>query len=300
MSQHYSDESSQLTELQSHIQSQLGYCMLQLQQCEELLTRMLPYKSHCSRPEDLLALLADAADFVGSKTRKALVSMLMKTVHRPRCLVSETPDSCEVSYTESSSASSCTQLVPEAESYNAIRVSLKELVALRNLLTHEFLSKFDIGRLEGCIAAEAFLSSSSESINAHLTILRNWPQTIMEAHESMAIGLAAPAVQLFLCDGIAPDGTIHWSRSGIVLGLQDAEADLASNGWTLLDSAIAWMGQHVPEETPKRYGCISWRQVLHDCKQFDVFKQSLANVSNTQQATGVRVWYRSRRRPLEV
>lgn len=300
MNQHYSEESSQLTELQSHIQRQLGRCMLQLQQYEALLKQMLPCASYSGRPEDLPALLAEAANFIGTKTMGALVGMLTQNVLRSSHLTSKPPDSRGVSDTESISVSSCMQLVFDAESYNTIKVSLKELVALRNMLVHEFLSKFDISRLDGCIAAEAFLSKSLESVNAHLVTQRGWTQTIMEAHASMAAALAAPAFQLFLCDGIAPDGTIHWSRSGIVLGLQDAEANLASNGWTRLDSAIASMGQHAPEQTPKRYGCNSWRQVLHDSKQFDIFKQSSVSATNTQQATGAKVWYRSRRRPLDI
>lgn len=142
-----------------------------------------------------------------------------------------------------------------------------------------------------------FLSKSLESINAHLATLRGWIQTMTKAHASMASALGTPAFQSFLYDGIASDGTIHWGLSGIVSGLRDAEADLASNGWTPLDSAIAWMGRYAPEQTPKRYGCSSWRQVLHDSQQFDVFKQPPSRSTSAQQLAGMRVWYRSRKYP---
>jgi hypothetical protein len=300
MNEPYSEEKAQLTELQSHLHRQLGRCMLQLQQYEVLLKRMLPYASYSGRPEELSALLAEATDFIGSKTMGALVGILTETVLRPSDQVSENPNSNDVSDTESISVSSRMQLVLDAESYKAIKTSLKELVTLRNMLVHEFLTSFDIHQLDGCIAAEAFLSESLGSINAHLVVLRDWTQTLKEAHASVASALGAPSFQSFLHDGIAPDGTIHWGVSGIVWGLRDAEADLASNGWTPLDSAIAWMGRHAPEQTPERYGCNSWRQVLHDSKQFDIFKLSSVSATNTQQATGAKVWYRSRRRPLDI
>jgi hypothetical protein len=298
MNQPYSEEKAQLTELQSHIQRQLGRCMLQLQQYEALLKRMLPYASYSGRPEELPALLAEAADFIGSKTMGGLVGILTETVLRPSDQVSENPNSSGVSDTESTSVNSHIQIVFDAESYKAIKTHLKELVTLRNMLVHEFLTRFDIRRLDGCIAAETFLSKSLESINAHLATLRGWMQTMTEAHTSLVSALGTPAFQSFLYDGIAPDGIIHWGLSGIVSGLRDAEANLTSNGWTPLDSAIAWMGRHAPEQTPKRYGCSSWRQVLHDSKQFDIFKQPSSRSTRAQQLAGMKVWYRSRKSPL--
>lgn len=45
-----------------------------------------------------------------------------------------------------------------------------------------------------------------------------------------------------------------------------------------------------PEQTPIRYGCGSWRHVIHESKQFEIPKQSQADNGTTV------VWYRSRLR----
>lgn len=100
-----------------------------------------------------------------------------------------------------------------------------------------------------------------------------------------------------LVDGIAPDGQVHWPMSGIVSSLREAEVALAQggqDGWTVLNAAIAWQRQHAPEQTPKRYGCSSWRQVLHESGQFEVRKQAPAE--GAAATNGVVVCYRSLRK----
>jgi hypothetical protein len=290
---------AQLSELQSSVQRKLGRCVLRLQEYEALLKHMLPRASYSGQPEMLPALLTEASDFVASKTMGALVGMLTETYLRPSALGTINRCDDNVSTAGSICVSSRTQLVFDAEGYEVIKAGLKQLVDLRNMLVHHFLAKFDIGGVQGCLAADAFLDSSFETIDAHFTSLRGWAKTMVDAQKFMGSVLSSPIFQDLLFDGISPDGKVHWGVSGIVQGLRDAEAELASDGWTLLNSAIAWMRCHAPEQNPKRYGCSSWRQVLHESKKFDVFKQAPTAEPHSQQLPGIKVWYRSRRLPVD-
>ncbi|MGO2710685.1 OST-HTH/LOTUS domain-containing protein [Pseudomonas helleri] len=49
-------------------------------------------------------------------------------------------------------------------------------------------------------------------------------------------------------------------------------------GWTPLFEATRWIAKTYPEQTPKRYGCGSWRHVIHESQQFAIRKQSQAKI----------------------
>ena len=71
--------------------------------------------------------------------------------------------------------------------------------------------------------------------------------------------------------------------------------------WTELNAAIAWIAKQHPDQTPRRYGCSSWRQVLHESGEFEVMKKKPAPAPTTGggtatgTTTGTVVCYRSRR-----
>ncbi|MQA51701.1 hypothetical protein GDH07_00035 [Pseudomonas sp. MC042] len=56
-----------------------------------------------------------------------------------------------------------------------------------------------------------------------------------------------------------------------------------------MDETILLPSMDCPQ-TPKRYGCGSWRHVIHESQQFEIRKQSQADNGATV------VWYRSRPR----
>jgi hypothetical protein len=235
---------------------------------------------------------------VGDKALGALVGILTETYLRPgsQTTSSETATSTKTADTLGASSGAYHLNV---ESHAVIKANLRELVTLRNMLVHHFATKFNLECTEGCLAAEAFLQSSLENITTHLSTLRGWAETMVGAPTLLASVMESPSFRDFLSDGISLDGSVRWSVSGIVQGLRDAEAELALNGWTSLSSAVAWMQRHAPEQDPKRYGCNTWRQVLLASKEFDVFKQRLTVGAQTQNPSEVKVWYRSRRLPVD-
>ncbi|WP_329957955.1 OST-HTH/LOTUS domain-containing protein [Stenotrophomonas sp. 232] len=70
--------------------------------------------------------------------------------------------------------------------------------------------------------------------------------------------------------GIAPDGSVDWPSAGIVRALRDAAAELAIDGWTPVASAGRWIAERLPEHLPAKYGCSSWRQVVHESRLFEL------------------------------
>ena len=92
----------------------------------------------------------------------------------------------------------------------------------------------------------------------------------------------------FVYNGINPDGSVEWPASGIVHALRKAEAACAKEGWTLLDSAIAWLRADHSDQTPTKYQCKTWRQVLKRSQQFEIL--AAVDPANTSGKT----WFRSR------
>lgn len=70
--------------------------------------------------------------------------------------------------------------------------------------------------------------------------------------------------------------------------LREAETRFATEGWTLLNTATPWIRAKDPDQHPQRYGCGSWRQVIHESRQFEIRR-----TVNIERGCG-EVWYRSR------
>ena len=47
-------------------------------------------------------------------------------------------------------------------------------------------------------------------------------------------------------------------------------AQLAVEGWTLIAAVGRWVADRHPEQLSAKYGCSSWRQVVHECRLFEL------------------------------
>ncbi|MBF6986486.1 OST-HTH/LOTUS domain-containing protein [Cupriavidus sp. IK-TO18] len=112
------------------------------------------------------------------------------------------------------------------------------------------------------------------------------------AWASMASVMATPAYEDLFANGIWPDGSVNWPTSGAVSCLREAESRFATHGWTKLNTATAWIREQHSDQQPQRYGCGSWRQVIHESRQFEIRKQGNKDNGCNE------VWYRSR--PVET
>lgn len=278
-------------ELQRDVQRKLGRCLLRLQQYEILLKALVTHGDVAGPSAELVAVRDAQVASAHKRTLGTLVGMLTE-----RHLTSAEEDDSTDEPQGDGGPWFCFrfQLRLDASQHQATTAALKELVDLRNELVHHFLQRFNIWELQGCMAADAYLDASYETIDGHYLTLRGWVQVMHEAQEAMASFMKTAAFEDLLVNGIAPDGTVDWPASGAVRCLREAEGLFATEGWTLLNTATTWIRAQHPDQHPQRYGCGSWRHIIHESRQFEVRR-----TVNTEQGCG-EVWYRSRQEEVSM
>lgn len=147
---------------------------------------------------------------------------------------------------------------------------LKELVRLRNDLVHHFISQHNIGTLEGCRRGRDALVTANDRIDKHDEELRTWAEDLVRMRRAFAGFLQSDVCHDLFVNGIMPDGTVQWPAAGIVRSLRCAAGELAVDGWTRVNEAGRWIEEREPEQRPTRYGCSSWRQVVHESRVFEL------------------------------
>lgn len=291
-------DSTRLAELQRTAQLKLGGCLLRLQQYELLLKAMVANTDLAGEPAQLQAVRDAQVASVHKTTLGGLVSLFTGGYLR---LEGESPHETDDKAPSDRVWFSIQQRMEvSAEHFEAITADLRELVDLRNELVHHLLERFDLGQLEPCEAALTYLEVSRATIDRHYQTLRTWAEHMENVRVEFAAFVQSDSFEDLLRDSIAPAAKVNWPTSGIVCSLRDAEQALAPSAgkecWTELNAAIAWINRQHPDQRPKRYGCSSWRQVLHESQQFEVKKKlTPAPVAGGGHTSGTVVCYRSRR-----
>lgn len=276
-----------LLDLQRTVQRKLGRCLLRLQQYEILLKSLVAHHDIAGPPAQLQAIRDAQVASVQKQTLGTLVGMLTDSYLTP----SQGDDAA--SEDESGDGSRLwvrfrSQIELDPERYESMKTALRELVDLRNELVHHFLERFNIWEVDGCTAADAHLDASFETIDGHFLTLHGWARSMQEIWAQTASFTATTAFTDFLVNGIWPDGSVDWPTSKAVSCLREGESRFATNGWTKLNAATAWIREQHPDQQPLRYGCGSWRQVIHESRQFEIRKQVDKDSGCNE------VWYRSR------
>lgn len=259
----------ELQTLQREVQRLLGRCLLCLQQYERLIKALVAHHEIDGPVDALESSRAKRIANVAGKTLGNLVSQLLGSY-----LVSEEADtSDEITARTASDTVSFgmrMQLSMSADDYARIESGLKELVQLRNSLVHHFMDQHDLWSLEGCQGAHDALLAACSRIDQHFEQLRGWAVQMDQVRKLMAEFVLSNAGYDLIVNGIAPDGTVHWPAAGIVHELRNAARELAVDGWTPVAVAGHWIADRDPEQQPAKYGCSSWRQVVHESRQFEL------------------------------
>ncbi|MBN8451921.1 OST-HTH/LOTUS domain-containing protein [Accumulibacter sp.] len=178
------------------------------------------------------------------------------------------------------------QLNLSAEDYARTQDDLKDLVSLRNSLVHHFIDQHDLWTVDGCRAAQDALTAAYTRIDQHFEQLRGWAEHMDQARRLAAEFVQSDVFHDLVINGIAPDGTVDWPAAGVVRALRDAASELAVDGWTPVAAAGRWISERHPEQLPAKYGCSSWRQVVHESRLFEL---RYRNVDGQRAA-----WYKAR------
>nr|WP_294972894.1 OST-HTH/LOTUS domain-containing protein [uncultured Pseudomonas sp.] len=276
-----------LAALQGVVSQKMGRCILRLQQVELLTKAMLSYSSIEGPAEELSANLEKRKKALANKTLGQLTGEFVGSYVRP-LENDDTPEDLSKDPTSCYFRMSwCVQL--ESDDYANLKGALSSLVALRNDLVHHFVERFDVFSLDGCTAAITHLDAAFTEIDTQDRALRAMAKAMDEVRQEVGAFLASEAGNDMLVYGITPgDAPMHWPATTIVQWLQNAEPACAINGWTRLTDAIRYIEQRNQGLTPRKYGCTTWRQVVHESKLFQTERR------REQQASGSALWYRSK------
>lgn len=273
--------------VQRELQRKFGRCMFRLQQIEQLLKTLLPHVSVQGAAEKISSIrdrqIADAR----LKTMGGLVSMLTGEFLAPTT-IEEEPEEEPENVSSIGWVSAKFQISMPDKDYEETRLAFVDLVEMRNGLVHHFLEKFNISLVSECLKADAYLDECDEKIGKQLLQLQHWAKSLVEVQAKASSYIASDEFENAFVHGVMPDGEVHWERSTIVEYLRNAEKACAQHGWTLLDTAIVHVRMSDNEQTPPKYGCKTWRDVLRKSEQFDIRRDVNPNNGRGQ------VWYRSR------
>jgi len=256
----------------------LGQCLLRFQ-AFELLTKSIVAGHRVSgsvaQPE---GALIRQIDDTRRKTMGRLVDDMMGSFLVPA------GQEGLLDVTEEASGSSFSihlQIALPPEEFVRIETKHRALVALRNSLVHHFLEEHDLRSESGCDVARQVLAAALDRVTSAYSDLRRLSLEIEVARKAMAETLAAPEVRDWIASGRLP-----WPATTIVQALLNASTKLAPCDWTSVNAATEWIAAHYPDESPKGYGCRTWRQVIHDSGLFEL---------QIRKADGCRsAWYRPR------
>lgn len=276
-----------ISERLQKVQQLLGQSVIQLQQFELLLKALLGVQELSGDTESAKGRLDQRIESLRTATLGNLVKKLFDdyvledgaSQSENEEPLPETPDRITFRFRVS--------LEMSAERREQTREALSEMVAMRNELVHHLLELYDLTTDSGIDGATDHLESCRARIAQHLEMLRAWIRNTDAARASSAAYMRSAEFRELLVNGITPDGDVMWAAAGIVTALRGAADELAVGGWVPLEAAIAWIAARHPGQTPLKYGCRSWPQVLHQSGAFDLRYRD-------GEGAGKVAWYRER------
>lgn len=281
---------SDLQERQREVQRLLGRCMLRLQQYERLLKAIVAHHDISGPASSLETIRAARIADAAGKTLGSLVGQFLGSY-----VVTDGTDTSADSLGNAAEEAIFfgmrMRLSLSTEDHGTTLAGLKELVSLRNNLVHHFIKQHDLWSATGCREARTALVAAYARIDQHFEQLRGWAEHMDRARRFVAEFVQSDTFLDLVIHGIAPDGSVDWTAAGIVRALHEASVDLTEEGWTSVARAGQWISQRYPEQLPTKYGCASWRQVVHESRLFEL---------RYREVDGQRsAWYRAYR-PLAV
>ena len=260
----------------SDVEHLFGECILRFQAFELLMKAIVAQhrvSGSNAQPKDALTRQVDETQ---RKTMGFLVGDMMTSFLVPEGQEGLSDETVELS---GSSFTILQQIMLPPDEFARIEAEHRDLVALRNSLVHHFLEEHDLRSEAGCHGACQALVVALDRVTRAYNDLSGLALENAAARKLMAELLARPEMRDWIVSGQPP-----WPNTTIVQALHKASTALAACDWTSVDAAAEWIAAHYPDESPKDYGCRTWRQVIHDSGLFELQRR---------EADGRRhAWYR--------
>lgn len=243
--------------------------MLRIQQYENALKTLLAHHEASGTVEEIKAQPAIRADKLSGQTLGNLANLLFESFVVPEGFESELHPEGKTP-TDRVLFAHSVRMTLAPDQWQATKAAVQQLVALRNELVHHFLARFNIGDEQGCADAIAYLKEAYERIDAHYQELRTWAMSMVDARVKAALFMQSDAGHDMLFNGINPDGSFEWRHTGIVQALRAEVSAIAGKAWIAFDVVKVQMLDRHPEQTPQKYRCNNWPQVLAEPGEFDL------------------------------
>lgn len=256
-------------EIQREVQRLLGRCMVRIQQYEKALKTLLAHHEIAGPVETLVDQPAQRAEKLSGQMLGNLAKQLFEFFVVPENFERELlPE--DKTPTDRISVAHSFRMTLHPEQLAQTKSSIQVFVDLRNDLVHHFLSRFNIWEEQGCLDAMVYLEDSYRRIDARFQELRAWMMAMQKAGEAMASFAKSETYHDWLVHGINPDGSFEWWQTGIVRALRTEVQALAGDNWIALEAVKAQMLARHPDQTPQKYRCTTWQQVLTESGGFDL------------------------------
>ena len=258
-----------MPELQRDVQRLLGRCMLRIQQYERLMKAIIADHELAGPVDTLEAQRAARVEKWSDKSLGTMVKALFESYVVPDGQEREVLPDNKVADDRVSFGFRCRMAMPE-ERWSKTKAAIENLVEMRNEFVHHLIERFDLWSVTGCTEAAEHLRACYERIDQHYEELVGWAKTMMDARQAMASFAQTPEFHDMLFNGIAPDGSFAWRDTGIVRALRHSLKSLAVDGWARLAEAQGFIAESSPDQTPAKYGCRTWPEVLNESRLFDI------------------------------
>ncbi|MES2992312.1 MAG: OST-HTH/LOTUS domain-containing protein [Pseudomonadota bacterium] len=254
---------------QHEVQRQLGRCLMRLQQYEQLMKRILAVHVVGGTASDVQSAYAQRTAEIAKSNLGDLAQRLFKNFIVPDDAVDDVNSTPTLVSPTEITITTTVRIEMERERYDITKQAVKDLVDLRNTLVHHFLELFDVWTVEGCANATEYLAHTFKRVDEQFAELLQWSETVDLARLQMAEHLQTPGFAALLVESLGQSEPGR-PNEGMVSSLRAATAECAIDGWTPLRDAIAFVARGEPDQTPERYGCRSWPQLLHESKVFEL------------------------------
>lgn len=252
--------------LEREVQQSFGRCMLRLQEYELLLKTLIIHRELKGTVNQLKQNWLEREENFATDSLGSLVKEFLKShVAIEGAVQTPLEDIKDISEPLLNFRSN---IQMSEMNYEKTKDQLEELTSLRNNLAHHFLQQFDIKTIDGCSKARTYLDQCFSLINTHFSQMQTWIDSFTKAQGIMASFAQTETFSDLVVNGITPDGKVCWPIAGIVVALREAAGKLNVNGWTNLHEAKALIEAAEPDQTPAKYHCSTWQQVLHDSRIF--------------------------------
>jgi hypothetical protein len=265
-----------LRNAKNEVQRKIGRNMLLFQKMEFFLKFFIANGKASGYSSDFISSQEKRAVGINKKTLGMLVGDYIENTFSQNDEIQEEPKELTEPYLQFGF-----RLGVDENFYETKKKALAELVADRNELIHNFLSRINLNSVKSCLDAGLFLDQQREKILPEINLLKSMIKSLQELKKEMASYLDSEKGQKQFvsihCNGPIP----------FILGEISVQSS-RPDGWTLLSLAGQKLWEQAPEEITNALKCNGYKTLKRLIMENELFELK----EEPMDKGGVRVLYR--------